>query len=38
MKKLKLNKIEYVRYNTTLAITGAIRGNSKEKLYQDIFV
>ena len=27
------NKIESVQYNAALAITGAIRGTSKEKLY-----
>ena len=30
------NKIESVQYNTALAITGAIRGASKEKLYQEL--
>ena len=30
------NKIETVQYNNTLAITSAIRGNSKEKLYQEL--
>ena len=30
------NKIESVQYNAALAITGAIRGASKEKLYQEI--
>ena len=29
-------KIETVQYNATLAITGAIRGTSKEKLYQEL--
>ena len=29
------NKIESVQYNAALAITGAIRGTSKEKLYQE---
>ena len=29
------NNLEFAQYNTTLAITGAIRGSSKEKLYQD---
>ena len=29
-------KIESVQYNSTLAITGAIRGASKEKLYQEV--
>ena len=28
-------KIESVQYNSVLAITGAIRGTSKEKLYQE---
>ena len=28
------DKIETVQYNAALAITGAIRGTSKEKLYQ----
>ena len=30
------NKIESVQYNAALAITGAIRGTSKKKLYQKI--
>ena len=30
------DKIETVQYNTALAITGAIRGTSKEKLYQEL--
>ena len=30
------NKIESVQYNADLAITGAIRGTSKEKLYQEL--
>ena len=30
------DKIENVQYNAVLAITGAIRGTSKEKLYQDL--
>ena len=30
------DKIESVQYNAALAITGAIRGTSKEKLYQEI--
>ena len=30
------NKIESVQYNAALAITDAIRGNSKEKLYQEL--
>ena len=29
-------KIESVQYNTTLAITGAIRGTSREKIYQEL--
>ena len=29
------DKIESVQYNAVLAITGAIRGTSKEKLYQE---
>ena len=29
-------KIESVQYNSALAITGAIRGTSKEKLYQEL--
>ena len=29
-------KLESVQYNTCLAITGAIRGKSKEKLYQEL--
>ena len=28
-------KLESIRYNAALAITGAIRGSSKEKLYQE---
>ena len=28
--------LEYVQYNTCLAITGAIRGTMKEKLYQEL--
>ena len=28
-------KIKYVQYNSALGITGAIRGTSKEKLYQE---
>ena len=27
------NKIESLQFNTAIAITGAIRGSSKEKLY-----
>ena len=30
------DKIETVQYNATLAVTGAIRGTSKEKLYQEL--
>ena len=30
------NKIESVQYNTALAITGAIRGTSKTRLYQEL--
>ena len=30
------DKIETVQYNVALAITGAIRGTSKEKLYQEL--
>ena len=30
------NKLETVQYNAALAITGAIRGTSKEKLYKEI--
>ena len=30
------NKIESVQYNAALAITGAIRGTSKDKLYQEL--
>ena len=29
-------RLESIQYNTTLAITGAIRGTSKEKLYQEL--
>ena len=29
-------KLESIQYNATLAITGAIRGNSGEKLYQEL--
>ena len=29
-------KIESAQYNSALAITGAIRGTSKEKLYQEL--
>ena len=30
------NKFESVQYNATLAITEAIRGSSREKLYQEL--
>ena len=30
------NKVESVQYNAALAITGAIRGSSKGKLYQEL--
>ena len=30
------SKIERVQYNASLAITGAIRGISQEKLYQEL--
>ena len=30
------NKTESLQYNVTLAITGAIRGSSKEKLFQEL--
>ena len=30
-------KIESVQYNSALAITGAIRRTSKEKLYEELF-
>ena len=30
------NKIKSVQYNAALAITGAVRGTSKEKLYQEL--
>ena len=29
-------KIEWIQYNTALAITGGIRGSSSEKLYQEL--
>ena len=29
-------RLEYIQYNAALAITGAIRGTSKEKLYQEL--
>ena len=31
-----INKLESVQYNAALAITGAIRGTSKERLYQEL--
>ena len=30
------NKLEAVQYNAALAITGAIRGTSKTKIYQEL--
>ena len=30
------HKLEFIQYNACLAITGAIRGTSKEKLYQKL--
>ena len=30
------NKLESVQYNVALAITGAMRGSSREKLYQEL--
>ena len=30
-------KLEQLEYNACLAITGAIRGTSKEKLYEELF-
>ena len=30
------NKLECVQYDAALAITGAIRGSSREKLYQEL--
>ena len=30
------HKLEFIQYNACLAITGAIRGTSKEKLYQEL--
>ena len=29
-------KLESIQYNAYLAITGAVRGTSKEKLYQEL--
>ena len=34
--KTFFDKIESIQYNAALAITGAIRGSSKEKLYQEL--
>ena len=31
-----INKLESIQYNSALAITGAIRGTSREKLYQEL--
>ena len=31
-----LQKIESVQYNAALAITGAIRGTSRERIYQEL--
>ena len=30
------NKLETVQYNAALAITGAVKGTSREKLYQEL--
>ena len=30
------DRLEVTQYNTCLAITGAIRGSSREKLYQEL--
>ena len=30
------NRVELAQYNAALAITGTIRGTSKEKLYQEL--
>ena len=30
------SKTESIQYNATIAITGAIRGSSREKLYQEL--
>ena len=32
------NKLESVQYNSALAITGAIRGSSRERLYQELWL
>ena len=29
-------KIKYIQYNAALAITGTIRGTTREKLYQEL--
>ena len=29
-------KLQSIQYNVTLAITGAVRGSSREKLYQEL--
>ena len=34
--KLFKSKLESIQYNTALAITGAIKGSSREKLYQEL--
>ncbi len=31
-----INKLESIQYNAALAITGAIRGSSKERIYQEL--
>ena len=30
------NKVENIQYNANLAVTGAIRGTSKERLYKEL--
>ena len=35
-KELFDQKLELIQYNAALAITGAIRGTSREKLYQEL--
>ena len=32
------NKIESVQYNVALAITGAIKGSSRDKLHQELWL
>ena len=32
------NKIESIEYNECLAITGAVRGTSKERLYKELAI